>query len=110
MRVDDGIRIRHMVDAAEAALGFVQGRARPELDTNAMLRYALVRAVEVVGEAAGKVSPEGRAELPQVPWAIGGCGEPAQACAIGWFMRISTSIWTSCGSPYSRRCPTCWPN
>lgn len=70
MRVDDGIRIRHMVDAAEAALGFVQGRARADLDTDTMLRYALVRAVEIVGEAAGKVSPQGRAELPQVPWAI----------------------------------------
>ncbi len=33
-----------------------------------MLRLALMRAVEVVGEAAGKVSAAGRAELPAVPW------------------------------------------
>ena len=34
-----------------------------------MLQYALVRSVEVIGEAAGKVSAEGRAELPLLPWA-----------------------------------------
>lgn len=33
-----------------------------------MLLFALVRAVEIIGEAAGKVSPEAQAELPQVPW------------------------------------------
>ena len=30
--------------------------------------YAVVRAVEVVGEAASKVSPQGRASLPTAPW------------------------------------------
>ena len=33
-----------------------------------MLLFALVRAVEIVGEAAGKLSGEGRAQMPQVPW------------------------------------------
>lgn len=33
-----------------------------------MLTFALVRAVEVVGEAASKVTPQGRSELPAIPW------------------------------------------
>jgi uncharacterized protein with HEPN domain len=57
-----------MIDAAESALRFVQGRARVELESDEMLRFALVRAVEIVGEAASKVSDEARTELPQVPW------------------------------------------
>lgn len=33
-----------------------------------MLRFALVRAVEIVGEAAAKVSVETRQLAPGIPW------------------------------------------
>lgn len=68
MRVEDAIRIRHMIDATESALRFIDQRERADLDKNEMLRFALVRAVEVIGEAASKVTPEARAELPAIPW------------------------------------------
>lgn len=68
MRVEDAIRIRHMIDAAELALEFVGGRARADLDRDNMLRFALVQAIQVVGEAASKVSPECCLDLPAVPW------------------------------------------
>jgi uncharacterized protein with HEPN domain len=57
-----------MIEAAEHALAFVAGRERADLDRDAMLLLALTRAVEVVGEAAGKVSEAARRELPKVPW------------------------------------------
>ena len=57
-----------MVDAAETIANFVSGRARKDLDSDRMLLFALVRAVEVLGEAAAKVSPEARAEAASVPW------------------------------------------
>ena len=57
-----------MADAIDAALRFVKDRARADLDTDEMLLFALVRAVEVVGEAAAKVSPQGR-EAVNLPWA-----------------------------------------
>lgn len=68
MSPDDHWRVRHMIEAAEQAIAFVAGRERSDLDTDAMLRLALTRAVEVVGEAAAKVTEAGRAELPAVPW------------------------------------------
>jgi uncharacterized protein with HEPN domain len=68
MSPDDRWRIGHMIEAAEQALRFVVGRSRADLDTDAMLRLALTRAVEVVGEAASQVSDAGRVELPDVPW------------------------------------------
>ena len=58
-----------MNDAAAAALRFVQGRRREDLDRDEMLLFALVRAVEVIGEAATKVSPDGRAALAGIRWA-----------------------------------------
>jgi uncharacterized protein with HEPN domain len=51
MRRDDAIRIRHMIEAAEACERFVSGRSRAELEINLMLRFALVRAAEIFGEA-----------------------------------------------------------
>lgn len=69
MRVEDRIRIRHMIDATESALRFVKARSRADLDRDEMLTFALVRAIEVIGEAASKVTVKGRAELPGVPWA-----------------------------------------
>lgn len=68
MSPDDRWRVRHMADAAEQALAFVQGRQRADLDTDAMLRLALTRAVEIVGEAAAQVSDAGRNHCPDVPW------------------------------------------
>jgi len=69
MSPDDRWRVGHMIEAAETALEFVAGRSRADLDTDAMLRMALTRAVEIVGEAASQVSDEGRLELASVPWA-----------------------------------------
>lgn len=63
----DRIRLRHMLEAIEAAERFRLGRTRLDLDSDEMLRFALVRAVEIVGEAAAKVTPETRARLP-LPW------------------------------------------
>ena len=68
MQPDDEVRIRHLIDAASTAAQFVGDRDRADLDTDEMLRLALTKLVEIVGEAAKQVTPSGRAELPDVPW------------------------------------------
>lgn len=68
MRAEDSVRLRHMIDAAESALRFIQGRNRTDLDRDEMLLFALVRAVEIIGEAASRVSDDGRANAPRLPW------------------------------------------
>ena len=67
MSRDDAVRVRHMVDAMESALRFAKGRERADLDTDEMLLFALVRAVEIVGEAASKLSASQGGD-PGVPW------------------------------------------
>lgn len=57
-----------MIEAAEQALAFIDGRERADLDRDKMLQLALTRAVEIVGEAASQVSESGRAELPAIAW------------------------------------------
>jgi len=65
---DDDVRLRHMLDAAKQAIAFTRGRERRELDQDVQLSLALTRLVEIIGEAAKKVSPETEARLQQIPW------------------------------------------
>lgn len=68
MQPDDEIRLLHLREAATTALRFTEGRSRPDLEDDEMLRLALTKLIEIVGEAAKQVSAEGRAECPAVPW------------------------------------------
>ncbi len=56
-----------MADAIAAALRFSAGRSRADLDHDEMLLFALVRAIEIVGEAATKVSDATRSDVA-IPW------------------------------------------
>lgn len=67
-RLDDDTRLRHMLDAAEQAQNFMEGRSREDLETNSMLLLAVVKAIEIIGEAAAKVTKERQAQIPQIPW------------------------------------------
>jgi uncharacterized protein with HEPN domain len=68
MNPRDRVRLQHLVDALNAAIRFTQGRDRGDLDSDEMLLFALVRAVEIAGEAANQVTAETRAQLPDLPW------------------------------------------
>ena len=57
-----------MIEAAETACSFVAGKVRSDLDADRMLVFALVRAIEIVGEAASKVSAETRNVAVDPPW------------------------------------------
>lgn len=69
MRKDDAIRLQHMLDAGREALGFARGRGRSDLNGDRMLVLALVKDIEIIGEAASQVTEETRAQLPGLPWA-----------------------------------------
>ena len=56
-RADDITRLRHMLDAIQKNLTFTQGRSRGDLDTDDMLALAVVRLIEILGEAAKNISP-----------------------------------------------------
>ena len=64
----DAIRLQHMRDYAREAVEMGGGVKREELDANRMLNLALVRLLEVIGEAAAKVTEETRNAHPDLPW------------------------------------------
>ncbi|MBI5236081.1 MAG: DUF86 domain-containing protein [Deltaproteobacteria bacterium] len=65
---EDITRLRHMLESALDAVSFVQNRNRSSLDTNKMLQLAIVRCIEIIGEAASKISKECCDAHPQIPW------------------------------------------
>ncbi len=67
-RHDDTTRLRHMLDYATEAAEMAEGRQRRDLETDRQFCLALTHLVEIVGEAAARVSPEGHARWQTRPW------------------------------------------
>jgi uncharacterized protein with HEPN domain len=52
MHADDLVWLRHMRDAALEAIGFMRDKGPSDLEEDRMLQFAVIRAIEIVGEAA----------------------------------------------------------
>jgi uncharacterized protein with HEPN domain len=57
-----------MLDHAREAFSMVEGKRRVDLDTDRKLNLALVRLLEILGEAAGRISKEERDRYSNIPW------------------------------------------
>lgn len=69
-RRDDSNFLRDMIDAAKEAISFTQGKERGDLDADRKLALAIVRLVEIIGEAADHVSEGFQKAHPEIPWPI----------------------------------------
>ncbi len=68
MKDKDLIRLKHMLDSAKAILQFLQGKARVDLDRDRLLLSGIVRELEILGEAAGKITQITQELFPKIPW------------------------------------------
>ena len=68
MLPDDRVRLQHMLDAVRSAISYTKGRSRADLDQDELLGLALVRLLEIIGEAAKKVSEPFKSVNPQIAW------------------------------------------
>ncbi len=66
---DHRVRLRHMLDHGREAVRMARGRQHHDLERDRMLELSLTRLVEIVGEAASKITPEERDRYPSIPWA-----------------------------------------
>jgi len=57
-----------ILDAAEKARQFVQGMRYDQFIHDAKTTYAVVRALEVIGEAAKNIPQPVRDRYPELPW------------------------------------------
>lgn len=61
-------RISHMLDAIHRVNTFMEGRAIDALEKDPMLFFAVVKNIEIVGEAAYKLTEMFKARYPEIPW------------------------------------------
>jgi len=65
---DDIARLHHILEHAREAVSMIEGKERADLRHERMLELSLIRLIEVVGEAAARVTPEGQAKYSSIPW------------------------------------------
>jgi len=66
---DDTTRLRHILDAARQASDFLGTVSREEIRNDRKLAYALIKCIEIIGEAAANLTSDLQKKNPRVPWA-----------------------------------------
>ena len=67
-RRDDQETLRHVLEHTREAIETASDRTRADLDSDRMLELSLTRLVEIVGEAAARISDKTREAHAGVPW------------------------------------------
>jgi uncharacterized protein with HEPN domain len=64
----DLIRVHHMLAAAKQAMEFAAGKTRMDLEKDRLHMLAIIKSIEIIGEAASKVTETFKAENSNIPW------------------------------------------
>ncbi len=64
----DPSRLRHMIDSINNVNQYMEGKSESDLASNSMLFFAVVKNIEIVGEAAYKLTLEFKEKHPATPW------------------------------------------
>ena len=67
-RDDPYVRLRHMLDYSREAIALLSDRKRADLDNERTLGLAILRCVEIVGEAASRVPVDIQQRYQNIPW------------------------------------------
>ena len=68
MKKDDTVFLKHILDAIDLIGSYLKDRSYEEFEENRMLQDAVIREIEIIGEAAKNLSVEFRDEYPEIPW------------------------------------------
>lgn len=68
-RRDDAVSLQHMLDHSREAVRFITNRTRDDLHRDRILSLALVQLLQIIGEAANRVSPVRQQQITSISWA-----------------------------------------
>ena len=60
--------LQHMLDAVDRLQRYVGAQSRDRFEADEVLQDAVIRQLEILGEAASRVTPEFRDSVPEIPW------------------------------------------
>lgn len=64
----DLIRLRHMLAASREAMEFAADKTRMDLEKDRLHMLAIIKSIEIIGEAASKVTETFKTENSNIPW------------------------------------------
>lgn len=95
--------LEHIQEAIGKISRYVPNKDEAEFMASEIVQDAVIRNLEIIGEAVTKLSPELKAGHADIPWSA------SPGCATGSFTVMSPSIWKSSGALWKRSCRTFWP-
>ena len=66
--VRDRERLEHILEAIDCILDFTDGKTKEDLQTDKIYFYGIVKNIEIIGEAAYKLTKAFRKEHAETPW------------------------------------------
>ena len=66
----DKERLQHMLAAADRVIRYTSGKAFEDLKADDMMYYAVVKNIEIIGEAAYMLTPIFKDTHPETPWRV----------------------------------------
>jgi len=98
---DDDARLLDMLLAAREATGFVSGLTFPEFQRNRMAQLAILKTIEIVGEAASGISTDTTKAHPEIPWS--GIIGMRNRLVHGYFSINLERVWETARQDIPRR-------
>lgn len=68
MKRDDTVYLHHILDAIQQFERYTKGMSENEFLSDSMTHDAVVRQIEIIGEAARNISDKFREQHPNLPW------------------------------------------
>ncbi len=65
---DDRVYLQHILDAVRSIEGYLKGVDEAKFQSTGLLQDGVIRQIQIIGEAAKRVSKEIRGQHPKVPW------------------------------------------
>ena len=66
--IRDRDRLEHIVEAIDCILDFADGKTTEELESDKLKYYGIVKNIEIIGEAAYKLTQAFCRQHPETPW------------------------------------------
>ena len=68
MKRDDTVYLHHILDAIALIDDYAKGMSENQFLSNSMARDAVIRQIEIIGEAARNISEDFREKHSNLPW------------------------------------------
>jgi uncharacterized protein with HEPN domain len=68
VRKDNSVYVRHVLDAISRIEEYIRAITYEDFLNSHLRQDAVIRQVEVIGEAVKKLSPELKERYPEIPW------------------------------------------